>query len=42
MTRLTHEAKLNYLRMLRGEKPILGSLNFAPARGPKIPAMRKR
>lgn len=37
MTRLTERAKQNYLRMLRGERPILGTLDFVPARGPKIP-----
>lgn len=40
MTRLTEHAKQNYLRLLRGEKPVLGSMQFTPARGPKIPAKR--
>jgi len=42
MTRLTELAKLNYLRMMRGEKPVMPSGVFAPAQGPKIPQMRNK
>lgn len=37
MTRLAELAKQNYLRMLRGEKPIMPSGMFTPAKGPKVP-----
>ncbi|QQO90256.1 hypothetical protein pEaSNUABM5_00114 [Erwinia phage pEa_SNUABM_5] len=37
MTRLTELAKQNYLRMLRGEKPVMSGKVFLPAKGPKVP-----